>query len=135
MTTETPDELAANENGDATVDPAGDLDEDDGPVDVEPQLALPGFRTGALTMGVGKGRPSSAEFRMRSLSLPLGGQLELDAKVWLLVEADVDDVGVKNHRKGRTVTARVRRHVATPQSVRVLTADELEHLGIGTGAA
>lgn len=95
------------------------------------QLRLPGVAgAGPLDMRIGRGRPSSAVFRMRSIALPLAGQLELDRKVWLLVEADVDDVGVRNQRSGRNVTARVRRHVATPLSVRVLDSDELAELGV-----
>lgn len=98
------------------------------PEEVEEQLLLPGVGGGPLDMRAGSGRPTSSEFRMRSIALPLGGQLPLDAKVWLLVEADVDDVGVQNHRKGRTVTARVRKHSATPLSVRVLSEEQLATL-------
>lgn len=128
----TGDELAARRAAAGGRDLDGEQrdldDEDDADRDVDAdvqQLVLPGVAAGELNMRVGRGRPTSSEFRMRSIGLPLGGQLELDGKVWLLVEADVDDVGVRNHRKGRDVTARVRRHVATPLSVRVLTSQQL----------
>lgn len=130
MTT-TDDELAArrsSRNG------AGDDDQvhDEVPeLEGQSQLELPLGGAG-LSMSVGKGKPTAATFSMRSLSLPLapGQQLELEGRLWLLVEAEVDDVGVKTHRKGRTVTARVRRHSVAPLSARVLTVDELAQLGV-----
>lgn len=93
------------------------------------QLELP-LAGGPLDMRVGGGRPTSSTFNLRSLSLPLAGQVLLDGKLWLLVEADADDVGVKSHRKGRVVTARTRHHTFTPLSARVLNEDELAQLGV-----
>lgn len=119
--------------GDDHVD---DVDDEVTPAEPEAQLALPGIAAGGpLDMRVGRGRPTDSTFAMRSIGLPLGGQLELDGKVWLLVEADVDDVGVRSHRKGRTITGRTRRHVVTPLSVRVLDVAELKALGVETSAA
>lgn len=92
------------------------------------QLELP-IGAGPLTGNVG-GRPTSSTFKLRALQLPLAGQVPLDSKLWLLVEADADDVGVKSHRKGRTVTGRVRQHTFTPLSARVLDPDELAAIGV-----
>lgn len=125
------DELAARRNGATSDDapaadpPAGDAADD--LTSLEGQLVLPGVSE-LLDMRAGKGRPSSSEFRLRAVGLPLRGQLDVESRVVLLVVATVDDVGVTAKRKGENVAERVRRHVATPQSVRVLEDYELAAL-------
>lgn len=135
------DARKARENGAGDRDEAADrvrnaaagdrVDEEVPELEGQAKLELPGV-SGDLDMRVGRGRPSSSTFKLRSLSLPLapGQQIELEGRLWLLVEAEADDVGVKAHRKGRTVTARERQHVFTPLTARVLTDRELAKIGV-----
>jgi hypothetical protein len=90
---------------------SGDDTEDDG----TPQLVIPG--TGPKLSGsVGGKRPTESQFKMASISLPISGnmQLEKDEELWVAVQVAVDDVKVRNRRKGKEIVAVVRTHTAIP---------------------
>lgn len=122
----------ADEEGRSIEDRAADGEheqEDDG----TPQLVLPG--TGPkLSTQIGGKKPTESMFKMRGLSLPISGnvQMEKDTTRWVAVEVAVDDVGLKNHRKDRSIVAVTRTHIATPLGAPVILTDEqIRGLGLG----
>jgi hypothetical protein len=89
----------------------GDKEEDDG----TPQLVIPG--TGPKLSGsVGGRKPTESFFKMRAVSLPIAGgvQMEKDSELWIAVPVAIDDVRVNNRRKNHEIAAVVRTHTAIP---------------------
>lgn len=85
--------------------------EDDG----TPQLIIPGTGT-RLSGSVGGKKPTESFFKMRSVSLPIAGgvQMEKDTEMWIAVPVAIDDVQIGNRRKNREIAAVVRTHTAIP---------------------
>ena len=83
--------------------------------DDEPQLVIPGTGT-RLSNNVGGKKPTDSKFKVRSISLPISGglQMEKDDTVWVAIECAIDKVEHENHRDGRDITAVTRTHIAYP---------------------
>lgn len=86
-----------------------------------PQLVIPG--TGAKLSGaVGGKRPTDSKFKVRAISLPISGglQMDKDETVWVAIECAIDSVSVENHRDGREIVGVTRTHTAYPLGAPVL---------------
>ena len=107
---------AARSEGKSLEEQAADGDiepEDDGP-----QLVIPGTEGVKLSNTVGGKRPTESTFKIRSISLPIQGnvQLDKDSELWIAVKVAIDSVEHRNRRDAQTIVGVVREHTAYPIS-------------------
>jgi hypothetical protein len=109
------EEMRARADGKSLEEQAQDEDED---FQEEPQLIIPGTEGVRLSNTVGGKRPTESRFKIRSISLPIMGnvQLDKDSEFWVAVKVGVDEISHRNRRDAQTIVAVVREHVAVPLS-------------------
>lgn len=107
----------ARSEGKSLEDQAKDaVNGDDDADDEGPQLIIPGTGGARLSNTVGGKKPTDSKFKIRSISLPIHGgvQMEKDETVWVAVECAIDKVEHENHRDGRVIVGVTRTHIAYP---------------------
>lgn len=87
---------------------------------------------GELNLKVGGTKPTHSEVKIKSISLPVRGQLDDesdDEMITVLVTARVDELRmVKNRASDGQLTKKIRRHVLTPVSVLTVDPEEADRL-------
>jgi len=103
----------------------------EGEGDDEPQLVIPGTGGARLSNSVGGKKPTDSRFKIRSISLPIQGnvQMDKDETVWVAVECAIDDVAHKNHRDGRVIVGVTRTHTAFPLGAPIILDGPPEGVG------
>ena len=87
-----------------------------------PQLIIPGTEATKLSNTVGGKRPTESTFKIRAISLPISGnvQLDKDSELWVAIKVAVDEVSHRNRRDAQAIVAVVREHTAFPISPPVI---------------